>query len=200
MQPVRRPLFPSRSEMLTITHLGMDSPRRDEVESFIQQTFLQRYAARISYFAPNLLLLEKGTRKIAAAGWRGADSGRLFLESYLDSPIEQTIRRLTGRDIPRERIVEVGNLASIKPGGSLNIIGTLALHLDGLGYEWVTFTATRELIGIFSRIGLPLLALRQADPACLRDQAGQWGDYYDQEPVVVAGRIRLALERMGKPA
>jgi len=64
----------------------------------------------------------------------------------------------------------------------------------------VTFTATRELIGIFSRIGLPLLALRQADPACLRDQAGQWGDYYDQEPVVVAGRIRLALERMGKPA
>ena len=198
MQPARHSLFPLNTEALTITHLGKDSPRRCDVESFIRNVFAQHYGANVTYFAANLLLLEKGSRMVAAAGWLGADTDRLFLESYLDAPIEQAIGQLTGRSIQREQIVEVGNLAAIKPGGSLNIIGALASYLDKLGYEWVTFTATRELIGIFSRIGLPLLALRQADPACIRDQASQWGNYYDQNPVVVVGRIRLALDRMDK--
>jgi hypothetical protein len=71
----------------------------------------------------------------------------------------------------------------------------LAAQLDRLGYEWVVFTATRELISIFNRLGLPLLALAPADPARLGEAAGSWGRYYDTQPVVVAGRIRMALER-----
>ena len=59
----------------------------------------------------------------------------------------------------------------------------------------MVFTATRELISIFNRLGLPLLALAPADPARLGEAASTWGRYYDTQPVVVAGRIRMALER-----
>ena len=75
------------------------------------------------------------------------------------------------------------------------MIATLSDHLHGLGYEWVVFTATRELIGIFARIGLPLPVVARADPVRLGTTAAAWGSYYDRDPIVVAGRIRLAFER-----
>ena len=62
-------------------------------------------------------------------------------------------------------------------------------------YEWVVFTATRELIGIFRKLGLSLLELAPADPGRLPEPADDWGSYYDSEPIVVAGRVRLALEK-----
>jgi hypothetical protein len=71
----------------------------------------------------------------------------------------------------------------------------LARHLNQLGYEWVVFTATRELIGIFRKLGLSLLALAPADPSRLPEPADDWGSYYDSAPIVVAGRVRLALEK-----
>ena len=51
---------------------------------------------------------------------------------------------------------------------------------------------------IFSRLGLPLLAIAAADPARLGDAVGAWGRYYETQPVVVAGRIRRASERIGR--
>ena len=185
---------------VSTTHLTTESPRRAEAEQFVQAVFSDRYDARVSVFAPRLLMLEQDGRTIAVAGWRGADAEPLFLENYLDAPIETILRTQTGQDLARERIVEVGNLASEKPGGSLQVILNLARHLDESGYEWVVFTATQELIGIFTKLGLPLLALAKADPARLGRAADDWGSYYDAAPVVVAGRIRIALERFGSAA
>lgn len=105
---------------------------------------------------------------------------------------------LAHQRVRREEIVEVGNLAAEKPGGTVQVVLALAAHLDRLGYKWVVFTATRELIGIFNRLGLPLLALAAADPGRLGEAAAAtWGRYYDTQPIVVAGRIRMALERIG---
>ena len=174
-----------------------DSPRRDEAEVFIHSVFLRHHAARVSSFAPQLLLVETPGQVLAAAGWRGAGKQPLFLERYLDEPVDVLLARLTGQSLSRERVVEVGHLASEKPGASLHVIVALARHLAQAGYEWVVFTATRELVRLFTRLGLPLLALAKADPARLGDEAAAWGRYYDTQPVVVAGRIRLGLERVG---
>ena len=38
------------------------------------------------------------------------------------------------------------------------------------------------------------LALAPADPDRLGADAADWGSYYDSRPIVVAGRIALALE------
>jgi hypothetical protein len=194
--PVNHVGLRARNALITSQTVGLNSPRRAAAETFIRAVFQQRYAARVASFAPDLMLLEQSTRTIAAAGWRSAASGSLYLEHYLDAPIQQLLTRLAGDAVQRERIAEVGNLASITPGGGARLILTLAQHLDALGFEWVVFTATQELIGIFAKLGLPPLALGVANPHRLGESAGEWGRYYDSRPVVVAGRIRLALDRL----
>lgn len=187
--------FQPRQRGLTVRHTVVGSPRRAQGEAFVAGIFERQYAAAVDSFAPNLMLLENAERIVAVAGWRCAGNEKLFLESYLDVPVEVAVSRLAGRTIDRRHIVEVGHLASDRRGGSVDVILTLASHLDRLGFEWVVFTATDRLIGIFSRLGLPPLALASADPARLGADAAHWGSYYATNPVVVAGRIRLALER-----
>ncbi|HET6718977.1 MAG TPA: thermostable hemolysin [Rhodocyclaceae bacterium] len=187
--------FESRQRGLTVRHTVVGSPRRAQGEAFVANVFERQYAARVDRFAPNLMLLENAERIVAVAGWRCAGDEKLFLETYLDVPVEVAVSRLAGRPIDRRHIVEVGNLASDRRGGSVDVILMLASHLDRLGFEWVVFTATDQLIGIFSRLGLPPLALASADPARLGAEAAHWGSYYATNPVVVAGRIRLALQR-----
>lgn len=189
-------MMQSRSTIVSLSQVDGESARRDEIEAFIRTLFARHYGAHVTAFAPHLLAFEQDGCIVAAAGWRDAGLEPLFLERYLDSPIERLLTQLLDRDVPRGRIVEVGNLASSKPGGSLDVIMNLAPRLDRLGYEWVVFTATRELIGMFARLGLPLLVLNRADPARLGSEAAAWGRYYEAGPIVVAGRIRLGLDRM----
>ncbi|NHC06526.1 thermostable hemolysin [Azonexus fungiphilus] len=187
-------ILQTRRPLPTVRHTVVGAPQRAAAEGFIADIFRRHYGAEVSSFAPNLMLLEDAGRIAAAAGWRCAGEERLFLETYLDEPIEAAVARLAGQPVRREAIVEVGNLAADRAGGSVDVILNLARHLDRLGYEWVAFTATSELIGIFRRLGLPPLALASADPARLGADAADWGSYYDSRPVVVAGRIALALE------
>lgn len=196
MQTAQRKMMQPRSGSISLSQVDGDSARRGEIEAFIRSVFARHYGAHVTAFAPHLLAFEQEGSIVAAAGWRDAGQEPLFLERYLDFPIERLLTQLLDREVPRDRIVEVGNLASIKPGGSLEVIMKLAPRLDRLGYEWVVFTATRELIGIFARLGLPLLVLNRADPARLGSEAMAWGRYYDAGPIVVAGRIRLGLDRI----
>lgn len=196
MSAVLQKLSALRRPRLQAIHASPASCDRARIEAFIRQRFFDRYQARIPSFAPNLLMLQRDGETVAATGWRGADREALFLEAYLDRPIEQEVAQRTGRAVQRERIVEVGHLVADKPGGSVHVICTLARHLDRLGYEWVVFTATNELLRIFTRLGLPLLALAAADPVHLGEAAQAWGSYYDTQPVVVAGRIGQALARL----
>lgn len=194
----RRDPFTFRPAAIVTTHVGPDSPRRAHAEAFVREVFARRYGANLSTFAPNLLLLEAGEHITAAVGWRAAASGPLFLEHYLDRPIEVEMASRAARPVRRPRIVEVCNLAADRPGSSPRVVVALASLLDRLGYEWVVFTATQELVRIFTRLGLPLLALAPADPARLGAAAGEWGCYYDTQPIVVAGKIRLGLARAGR--
>lgn len=179
----------------SVRHVLPGSPWRGRVEAFIRGVFNARYAAEVPAFAPNLMALERDGRLLAAAGWRSAAGQSLMLESYLDEPIECIVGRLAGAPVDRQRIVEVGNLAAERAGSSIEVIRCLARQLDALDFEWVVFTATSELIGIFRKLGLAPLAIAPADPERLGSQAQAWGRYYETRPVVVAGRIRLALER-----
>ncbi len=177
------------------TQVDKMSPRRFEAGSFIKGIFQEHYAARVNSFTPNLLVLETGRGICAAAGWRGAESEKLFLEHYLDFPVQTVISDLAGQIVERRKIVELAHLASRLSGASVHIFAHLASCLNQSGFEWVVFTATQQLIGIFSKLGLPLFALSNADPSRLGQAANDWGTYYDSKPVVVAGRIKHALLR-----
>ncbi|HSB49226.1 MAG TPA: thermostable hemolysin [Burkholderiales bacterium] len=169
-------------------------PARAGFENFIAARFGRAYGARLTHFLPHLLGVRDGlARWQAAAGYAAAGVQTLFLEQYLDQPIELALAAALGRPIARMGIVEVGNLAAISAGMGRAIIPQLARHLHRLGYIWVVFTATHALRNSFHRLGLRPLPLTRADPARLPDGGTSWGTYYDQDPVVMAGKIALGL-------
>lgn len=184
-----------RPDTIAVRRLaGHGAADREQAARFITDIFAHSYGARVPAVAPDLLTLARQERLLAAAGWRGAAEAPLYLERYLDEPIELAVARVAGRPIARARIAEACNLAA-RPGYGVRMVHAMARQLDHEGYEWVAFTATRELVAIFSRMGLPLLALAPAVAHRAGPDTAAWGRYYDTAPVVVAGRIRVALNR-----
>ena len=180
---------PARLVPMHCTH-----PERRAFEQFIAERFSRAYGARLTHFLPHLLGVMDGlARWQAAAGYAAAGAQQLFLEQYLDRPIEQALGAAVGRPIARGSIVEVGNLAAISAGMARALIPQLARHLHRMGYRWVAFTATRALRNSFHRLGLKPLPIAAADRARLADRGLSWGSYYDQDPVVMAGKISLGL-------
>jgi hypothetical protein len=191
--PARRAPAPraasARLEPVHATH-----PSRAQFEEFIAARFGRAYGARVTHFLPQLLGVRDGLgRWQAAAGYATAEGGRLFLEHYLQSPVEQALAAKLGRPLARHGIVEVGNLAAVSAGMARLLIPQLARHLHRLGYRWVVFTATRALRNSFLRLGLRPLPIAPADPARLPDGGASWGAYYEQDPMVMAGKIALGL-------
>ena len=172
---------------------------RLEVEDFIRRVYRERYGADVNQFAPVLVSLADETGEVvAAAGYRPGDRGPLFLEQYLAAPIETYLVQGPSVIPERSRLVEVGHLAAIRAGAGRRLILLLGPHLAALGFQWVIGTLTLELRQLFLRLGVVPLSLAEADPACLGADIARWGSYYDHRPVVLAGRIDLALQAFAR--
>lgn len=185
---------PARSAPARLEPMHRTHPQRPSFEAFIAARFGRAYGARLTHFLPHLLGVRDGLgRWQGAAGYGAAEGGRLFLEQYLEHPVEQALAEKLGRPLARHGIVEVGNLAAVSAGMARLLIPQLARHLHRLGYRWVVFTATRALRNSFLRLGLRPLPIAAADPARLPDGGASWGAYYEQEPMVMAGKIALGL-------
>jgi hypothetical protein len=110
----------------------------------------------------------------------------LFLERYLDAPVEQLLLGPQTPDDARSGMVEVAHLAALRPGEGRRMMAELGRHLAQQGTHWVISTVTRELRHLFLRMGIAPLALGVADPERLGERALDWGTYYHHEPVVLA--------------
>ena len=164
---------------------------RGEIESFIRQCFFSAHGAHIAHFMPRLLSLRSVHGElIAAFGLRPAAGARLFLETYLEQPIEEVLQRRMATPVRREEIVEIGNLSALYPGAARWLIVALTALLHSEGYKWVAFTGTAALKNGFHRLGLHPLELAAATIEHLPvQQRADWGSYYDRAPVVMAGSI-----------
>jgi hypothetical protein len=163
---------------------------RAELERFIAERFRKMHGAHLSHFCANLLGLrdERGAWR-AAAGYTPAAGERLFLEQYLDRPIEEALARAAGTDVARAEIVEVGNLAAVPPGFARIFIPALGRYLIERKYRWVAFTATRQVRNLLERLCFSAHALAPAAPGRLPDAGASWGRYYANDPTVMAGCI-----------
>ncbi|ALP52477.1 hypothetical protein Tel_04560 [Candidatus Tenderia electrophaga] len=179
----------ARQHAVELELLAAGEAPRGEVERFIQTVFKRAYGARISTFLPYLLSMREEDRVVAALGIRPASLSKLFLETYLDRPLENLLAAKTGRPIDRSRLVEVGNLASGHGGGARALIITLTAYLKGAGYAWVAFTATPQVRNNFAKLGIDLMPLARADGRRLGAAVNDWGSYYAQDPVVVAANV-----------
>lgn len=173
------------------------APSREALEHFIHQCFASVHQANVQHFLPELLALnDSHGRLIAAAGMRPASQGALFLERYLDMPLEVAVSQVAGSAPDRARMVEVGNLASLSPGSARIMIIAVTWLLAMRGFEWVAFTGAATLINSFQRLGLTPTVLTSADPDRLLGQSDQWGTYYDQCPHVFAGNIGYGFDAL----
>lgn len=183
-------------DQLVFELIGQRHVERARVEATIAQRFAQVYGADVRRFMPQQLCVRLGGDIVATLGIRCAESAPLFLETYLDAPIEHLASRIIGREIPRAGIVEIGNLASNWRGASQWLFIVLTLLLCEQNRPWVTFTATPEVQKLLRRLDIMPVALVQADAERLGDEKSQWGSYYEQKPLVMITHAPTARQKL----
>lgn len=179
---------PASLPKFQVLHPGdVEVPR---LQRFIAMVYARNYCARIQHFAMHLAGLRSADGSWSAGlGYTLADRDALFLEQYLERPIESVIAAHAGLAACREEIVEVGNLAAVSAGAARRLILHMTVLLYWLGQSWVVFTATPSLLNSFRRLDIALVTLADADPRRLADGGRSWGSYYDTGPRVVAANI-----------
>lgn len=184
------------SPLPQIELLGQTALQRPEVECYIRDKFLRSYSAEIVHFLPQLLSMRCAGHLTGAAGIAIADrQPHLFLEHYLDVPIEAELGRLGLPHARRAEIAEIGNLVATTTGSSRVVFIVLASLLHRLGLHWMVFTATGPLFATLQRLGFSLHRICPAEVARLPASAqGNWGTYYEQRPEVVAGQLDDAMK------
>ena len=150
--------------------LEVDEARRRAVEDFVRERFAAHYQARVRHFMPRLFALEAADGSLhGAVGCRGAAEQGLFLERYLDEPVESVIARRTGERVEREGIVEVGNLAAHGAGTArLLIIALTRIPAAGAEVEDTVFIRRRLRDGDLVT-GAPPAAVPAGKPASKGD-------------------------------
>lgn len=167
-----------------------------QIQQFIAETFDSHYGAKVETFCNTLLGVRDFSGNLsAAAGYNLAEEGHLFLEQYLDSPVEKVAGAALGVGLSRFEIAEVGNLAAKEAGGARMLIRMVTQHLHMIGRRYVVFTATKSLINSFHRLGLEPIELVPARKSRVANPE-KWGSYYDLEPRVVVGDIALGYRKM----
>ena len=179
---------------------GTEHPRRTELERYVQQAFALKHAAQVRSFMPTLLALQGlGGRVCGVTGYREAAVEDLFLERYLDQPVQDAIAAASGAFVNRTQIVEVGNLASLSCRAAVHLVALLPQHLLQQSQRWVVFTATQGVRHILQRFRAPLYELAPARAECVSGLGDDWGSYYRTDPRVMAGYLPDGLKLAGFP-
>lgn len=162
----------------------------EAVRAFVADRYAARHGARprMDYGAWHVVRA-RSDKPIAALAVRRAADETLFLETYLEGPIEMAVSNAFGRPVERSDIVEIGCLAAAPTPAMLKLWGETAISLSQR-HSIAVATLTLPLRSMFARVGLPFVELAKADPARLRGAARHdWGGYYETRPIVCAGDI-----------
>lgn len=165
---------------------------RAELEAFVGQSFQRGHGATVTSFMPTLLSFRDAQGALrGVVGVRAADPEPLYLEQYLDRPVERTLEAVTGRPVLRRQVVEIGNLAGGNCRAAMRIVALLPAYLLARDYRWIVFTATSAVRGILQGFRAPLVELARADVQSVPG-GERWGSYYDKDPRVLAGYLPLS--------
>ncbi len=175
---------------LHVAEARVGSANRQELETFVADAFLRRHEATIQSFMPTLLSFrDHGGALRGVIGLRGAAGQPLYLEQYLERPIEDAMSSAIGRPVERREIVEVGNLAGSNCRTAMRMVALVPAYLLAREYRWIVFTATVAVRSILQGLGAPLVELARADGARVSQAPDRWGRYYDSDPRVLAGYL-----------
>jgi Thermostable hemolysin len=186
-------------DSLRLQSLRDGEPGRDVAESYVRERFATKHGAEVRTFMPTLVSFRNPAGELrGVAGIRGAQEGRLYLEQYLDWPIEQVLTVCAARQqgswggprlIRRDEIAEVGNLAGANCRAAVRMVAQLPAYLMTRRYSWIVFTATSSVRQILSTFAAPLIELGHARAASVATTPDNWGRYYETDPRVFAGYL-----------
>jgi len=124
---------------------------------------------------------------LAVCGLRHAEESKLFLETYLDQPVETVLSSSSGHTVARQAIVEIGNLAVAQRAHIRSLLASVSLYLHGTSKDWAVFTGNPTLRNSMAKLSFPLHLLAEAKLTALPEhERADWGSYYDEQPQVMA--------------
>lgn len=168
------------------------SIKKSSISTYINEIYAQHYDADIETHYPMLFSLVNAHGDILAAlGFRPAISGALFLEQYLERPIEEYVRS------PRSEIVEIGNLASNKKGATILLFTALSAYLTHQGFANAVITSTQSLEKRLKRMSIFTHRLIEANSNLLHKKEN-WGSYYKTCPHVLTGPLKAGFDCLKK--
>ncbi|MCB1614867.1 MAG: thermostable hemolysin [Pseudomonadales bacterium] len=176
--PLKPVFYSGASNSARLILAGRDHDKKSRLEHFVYNTFYSHYGARVNHFMPLMLAFEQNDI-LAVAGVRSACGSHLFLEQYLDAPIEKLLSGFYGRPVSREGIVEIGNLSSTCLGSAKFLFVALAALLHQAEAQWVVCVANPAVRAIFRKMKLPFDCVQSVDKARLGKESELWGSYYD---------------------
>lgn len=165
----------------------------ENIVEFIKDLYAAAHGARPPVEYSRLRSSMRSASEGAALGYRCAAGGPLFLERYLDLPVEEVLLRKLGARIVRDRIVEIGCLAANHPPAMIELWTQVAEELHPQA-EIATAVLTASMRSMLERVGITLYSLAPATAERLGARALQWGKYYETDPVVCAAYLSDARE------
>jgi hypothetical protein len=187
--------FPSLEEIdrPLVSACAPQDATRAALERYIASIFHAAYGATVMEYLPLLCSLEWNHSYTAALGLRGATSGDLFCEKYLDLSIEGQARCEFARRVRRDEVMELGNLVASQPGQAVSLYLLVVRAMSRAGINYLVFAANRAVRASIRRCGFATRELCAADPGRLGEGAQEWGSYYEGQPMVVMADIREAV-------
>lgn len=168
--------------------------RRLETQAFIAQGYRRAFGARLQSFYPSLIVLSRSDEQLCGAvAARYAEGQTLFIEQYLDHPVEREIARMATKPVSRSSVVEIGSLCVTRPAMTYPFISMIGSWLQAYGVEWLVFSLTRTLQRLFQRAEVDMFDLGPANAHRLSSSDNDWGSYYDHDPRVMAARLDQGL-------
>jgi len=120
----------------------------------------------------------------ACAGVTFGSDKPFFSERYLDEDVGSEIERIYGARPERQRIVEIGPLASRQGGAGKEIIRLTPVLMWCLGHRYILCTVTEVLTKVFHTLKIPFSPLQAASLDRLSPaERERWGSYYESRPV-----------------
>lgn len=175
---------------LRLAEAWAGAPERAELEAFVRNAFARKHDASVTSFMPTLLSFrDAGGALRGVIGLRSAAPKPLYLEQYLEQPVEAAIATATGQAVQRHQVVEVGNLAGVNCRAAMRMVAALPAYLLARDYRWIVFTATSAVRGILQGFDAPLVELARADGSRVSNGPDRWGRYYENDPRVLAGYL-----------
>lgn len=141
---------------------------------------------------------ERGEPIVGCAGMTLNSEAPFFSERYLDAPIEAVLQEHRDVNVDRERIVEVGPLASAR-GFGREMIQLVPIIAWCMGMRYILCTVTRPLASTMEHLEVgfaPLVAARR--DRIPPEERDKWGSYYDLEPhtgVIALDSLSSLFER-----